>query len=201
MSNELPARSARAMLDAWRARGEDRVNPVRFHLIDALEKRAQAHDGEARRMLDDRLAQLLRAYEDDVERAASIGADESPPPTRGPLAALVDDMVRASSAERASHAELIDHFRAVWSKVSAEKQLRDSFAQVPKNAGPLNSSSLVHRSLSLMREVSPGYLEQFLSYIDALAWMEQLNGTNALPGKEAPLRAANGKKGGRTKAR
>ncbi|HAP25467.1 MAG TPA: hypothetical protein DCR74_07495, partial [Achromobacter sp.] len=36
--------NARAVLDAWRASGADRVNPLRFHLIDALDRRAAAYD-------------------------------------------------------------------------------------------------------------------------------------------------------------
>ncbi|MGD7298559.1 DUF2894 domain-containing protein, partial [Ralstonia pseudosolanacearum] len=34
---------ARAMLDAWRARGADRLDPVRFHVIAALDRRAAGH--------------------------------------------------------------------------------------------------------------------------------------------------------------
>ncbi|SAK44919.1 hypothetical protein AWB79_00900 [Caballeronia hypogeia] len=190
------AARARARLDAWRANGDDRANPVSFHLIDGLEKRTSAYDGEARRMLDERLAQLLDAYERDIELAASKRVVEKS--ARGPLAMLVEDIAKASSVHEATHAELLEYFRAVWSKVSAEKQLRDSFAQVPKNAGPLNSSSLVHRSLSLMREVSPEYLQQFLAYIDALSWMEELSGPVVTAAKDAP-RAAAAKKGGRVR--
>jgi hypothetical protein len=178
--------NARAMLDAWRANGDHRANPVRFHLIDALEKRASAYEGEPRRMIDERIAQLLDAYRRDIEAMnVDHASNESP---RGALAALVEEMPKTSTM----NAELLDYFRAVWSKVSAEKQLRDSYAQVPKNAGPLNSSSLVHRSLSLMRELSPGYLEQFLAYTDALSWMEAMNGPVSV---EAP----GAKKGGRRK--
>jgi hypothetical protein len=184
--------SARAMIDAWRARGDDRANPVRFHLIDALERRACDYDGEARRMLDERLAQLLDTYRRDVEGFAATRAEDKDAEKPGPLAMLVDDFANASPI---SHAELLDYFRAVWSKVSAEKQLRDSFAQVPKNAGPLNSSSLVHRSLSFMREISPEYLQHFLAYIDALSWMEAMSGPVANVAKEA----AGVKKGGRRK--
>ncbi|SAK47990.1 hypothetical protein AWB76_01124 [Caballeronia temeraria] len=188
------ATPARAMLDAWRANGDDRANPVRFHLIDALDKRAAAYEGETRRLLDQRIARLLDAYRIDIERAAWPDASKDGG-ERGPLATLVDDIAKASSMHETSHAELLEYFRAVWSKVSAEKQLRDSLAQVPKNAGPLNSSSLVHRSLSFMREVSPGYLQQFLAYVDALSWMEEMNGPGVIVAKEI----AAAKKGGRKK--
>ncbi len=96
--------------------------------------------------------------------------------------------------------EMLDYFREIWTKVSTERQLRQSLAQVPGNAGPLNSSSLVHRSLSLMRELSPGYLQQFLSYVDALSWMEQMNGGAALADKDAP-RSGSDRKSARGKPR
>jgi hypothetical protein len=208
-----PARGARATLDAWRERGADRLDPVRFHFIDAFERRAAAHGGETRRILDERLSGLLDAYAAQIERAASSaneavahGAGESADAT---LKGLVDyiasqDHVPVASGlpHSASYPELpaLDYFREVWSKVRTEKQMRQSLEQVPGNAGPLNSSSLVHRALSLMREVSPGYLKQFLSYVDALSWMEQMNGGAAPTGKDAP-RGGNAGKSARGKAR
>ncbi|NKJ50616.1 hypothetical protein CIC12_28585 [Burkholderia sp. SG-MS1] len=207
--------TARATLDAWRACGADRLDPVRFHFIAALERRTAAHAGEARRMLDERLSGLLDAYAADLARATaaaeSVEAHATAPvftsrePARETLADLIGHIARHAQAERAdavSYPELpaLDYFREVWSKLRAEKQMRQSLAQVPGNAGPLNSSSLVHRSLSLMRELSPGYLQQFLSYVDTLAWMEQLSGGGAPAGKEAP-RAGSGGKGARGKSR
>jgi hypothetical protein len=59
------ASAVRSTLDAWRERGADRLNPVRFHFIEALDRRAASHSGEARRILDDRLSKLLEAYAND----------------------------------------------------------------------------------------------------------------------------------------
>ncbi|KIG03121.1 DUF2894 domain-containing protein [Caballeronia concitans] len=182
-----------AIIDAWRARGEDRVNPVRFALIDALARRAMTHEGEARRIIDARLSALMQDYAREVEAAARTHEAQA---DKTPLARLLDDMTH-HAASYASHAELLEFFRAVWSKVSAERQLRESLEQVPKNAGPLNSSSLVHRSLALMREVSPAYLQHFLSYVDTLSWMEAMTGANAPVGRDAP----RGKKSARSGAR
>ncbi|MGF2508849.1 DUF2894 domain-containing protein, partial [Ralstonia pseudosolanacearum] len=94
----------------------------------------------------------------------------------------------------------LDYFRETWSTVSTERQLRQALDQVPRNAGPLNSSSLVHRSLLLMQELSPAYLRQFMSYVDALSWMEQMSGNAAPAGPDAP-RAASAKKGVRNRPR
>ncbi|WP_424917658.1 DUF2894 domain-containing protein [Achromobacter spanius] len=95
--------------------------------------------------------------------------------------------------------QMLEYFRAVWSRVSADRQVRQSQQQVHKNAGPLNSNQLVHRALSLMRELSPGYLQQFLSYTDALMWMEQIHAATAPAPKDAARGAA--KKTSRAKAR
>ncbi|KVD70601.1 hypothetical protein WL65_10055 [Burkholderia ubonensis] len=192
------------MLDAWRASGADRLDPVRFHRIDALERRAAGHDGDARRLLDARLDALLAGYADDVERAGDVNEPDDVAqarPASGALAGLVTHIARDAQADRAGiDPALIDYFRETWSKVRTEKQYRQALDQVPRNAGPLNSSSLVHRSLSLMRDLSPGYLQQFLSYVDALAWLEDLAGGGAQAEKEAP-RAKGVKKGARSKAR
>ncbi|AIV82616.1 hypothetical protein AQ917_21555 [Burkholderia pseudomallei] len=249
------AARAQHTLDAWRERGADRLAPVRFRFIDALRRRAVAHGGDARRLLDARLAALIDAYAADLRRAESNGdacecagapapatatatatataSSTSPAPTptapsttttspaasspaepaRGPLAALLDyigsrerptasapDETRAAPASPTASGrvalraepELLDYFRETWSKLSADSQLRASLEQVPKNAGPLNSSSLVHRSLSLMRELSPEYLRQFLSYVDALSWLQQMNGDEAATGDEAARGAVGG---------
>ncbi|MGF6773588.1 hypothetical protein P3T18_006102 [Paraburkholderia sp. GAS199] len=197
---------ARATLDAWRASGADRLNPVRFHFMDALERRAAAHSGEARRLLDEKLAELLAAYALDVANTVPTSVPTSVPetaPTDSDLARLIG-YLSGQTAAASSYPEMpvLDYFREVSSKVRTERQFRQSLEQVPGNAGPLNSNSLVHRALTLMRESSPGYLQQFLSYVDTLSWLEQMNGgsTGGVSGKDAP-RATGGRKSGRTKGR
>ncbi|WP_322027352.1 DUF2894 domain-containing protein [Burkholderia sp. BCC1977] len=187
------ATHVRATLDAWREQGADRHDPVRFHRLDALEKRAAVLDGDARALLDARLATLLAGFAAIVARAGeAASASETaqataPAPARSLLGGLVEQLARDGQADRRGiDPELIDYFRTMWSKVRTEQQYRQSLDQVPRNAGPLNSNSLVHRSLATMRELSPEYLQQFLSYIDALAWLEDLAGGGAQPEKEAP---------------
>ncbi len=204
---------ARAMLDAWRETGADRVAPVRFQFMDALERRAAAQGGEPRRLLDGKLAALIQAYEAELDGASVDAAENAPAPARtapapGPLAVLTAYIAdpgpeaRGAADLRASYPELdvLEYFRGVWSRVSADRQVRQSQEQVHKNAGPLNSNQLVHRALSLMREVSPGYLQQFLSYTDALMWLEQVHAAIAPPPKEAAPRAG-AKKTARGKGR
>ncbi|WER48150.1 DUF2894 domain-containing protein [Cupriavidus sp. WKF15] len=210
-------------LAAWRESGADRIDPVRFRLIEAMARRAAGHGGDARRLLDDRLSALLSAYGDAVARAAAPqdAAGTAPRPrqsARGALAEVVDYIARQAPPPDAAPApgapvprgtprstpcvepKLIDYFRDTWTRVSASQQLQQSLERVPEHAGPLNSSHLVHRSLTLMREMSPAYFEQFLSYVDALTWLEQMNGSGTAPVKEAP-RAGVVKKVVRTRTR
>ncbi|KND61958.1 hypothetical protein BVER_01447 [Candidatus Burkholderia verschuerenii] len=185
---------AHTQLDAWRARGDDAMDRMRFRVIEALARRASSHEGEARRVLDARLSSLLDDYARDVERAGASVEPESRA-LESPFAGLLQALSERA-ANHAVPAELLDYLRGVWSKVSAEKRVRESLAQVPKNAGPLNSSSLVHRLLAVMQDVSPEYLQYFLGYLDSLAWLEEM----AWPQREAP-RAVVAKKTRRGKAR
>ena len=64
-------------------------------------------------------------------------------------------------------------FRSTWSKLSVDNRVTKALAQAPKNAGPINSHSLVLRSLALMRDISPDYLNRFTSFVDTLLCLEQ----------------------------
>ena len=209
-----------SMLQAWRESGADRLKPVRFRAIEALARRAAYQTGEVRRLLDERIAGLIDAYAEDLEKAAPVAVERDMPMTPNPcprsaLAELVDQMAanRApSDGDRPAigdtagpsrfdpEPEALDYFRHTWSKLSTERRLRESHEQVPGNAGPLNSESLVYRSLSLMRELSPEYLRQFLGYVDALSWIEQLNESEGMAAKDG-ARPAPVKKSARGKSR
>jgi hypothetical protein len=77
-------------------------------------------------------------------------------------------------------------FRSTWSKLSADKQLNAALDKAPRNAGPINSHMLVLRSLALMRDISPDYLNRFISYADTLVHLEQSEKPKtALPKTEA----------------
>ena len=184
----------RKILDAWRQQNADRLSPWRFHFIEALERRAAGYDGATRQLLDKRLTKLVEAYTADLDNASSRAGDADgvpapSAPARGALGKLLDDIANRAATRVDDLAttdaapgtaalptlEALDEFRNIWSEVRIESQIRQSLEQVPADAGPLNSGSLVHRSLSLMHELSPGYLQHFLSYIDTLSWMEQIS--------------------------
>nr|WP_236668297.1 MULTISPECIES: DUF2894 domain-containing protein [Burkholderia] len=198
----------RARLDDWRERGAERLDPAGFARIEALLRRASAHQGAVGRVLDARLDALIEAFaaafdarQAHVQEAADAIGQTPPPRTAAPspFATLALDETR--TARSGPPPELLDYFREIWSRLSADQQVQQSLDIVPKNAGPLNSSSLVHRALLLMRELSPEYLRQFLSYADALSWLEDMQADPAAAtAKEAP-RSAPAKKARRTRAR
>ncbi len=271
-------------MQAWRERDAHGTDAVRRYFIEALARRAAGQTGQARALLDRRLAQLLRLDErrvvlegggaeirgemrrdahgeagsgqtgdgqtgdgqtgdgqtgddqtgddqTDDGQAGGIqrgdvdcevreeargglrgGMSVAAAPASDSLAALLDYIEQRPAGDfsgladqdltrlRITYPELsvIEYFRKAWSRFNTHRQLRQSLEQVPKNAGPLNSSSLVHRSLALMGELSPGYLQHFLSHLDALSWMEQMKGGGADMGKDGQ-RAAGARKGGRSK--
>lgn len=67
----------------------------------------------------------------------------------------------------------VRYFRNTWSKLSSDKQVTQALDQAPKHAGPMNSHMLVLRSLALMRDISPDYLNRFMSYVDTLLCLDQ----------------------------
>ncbi|MGJ7571432.1 DUF2894 domain-containing protein [Variovorax sp. RB2P76] len=200
------APDAGAALAAWRERGDDRFDPVRFRFIEAMARRADAHDGEARRMLDERIARLLAAYGEALDkRPEAIALPEEASPARSAFADLIDHLAQhappagegLAACGATPDLKAVTYFRSTWSKLSADRRLTQSLAKVPDNAGPLNSHHLVHRALLLMRELSPEYLNRFMSYVDSLLWIDQANGSMAAAAS-AP-RADNPKKTGREK--
>ena len=77
-------------------------------------------------------------------------------------------------------------FKGTWSRLRAEQRLRQALDQVPAMAGPLNSSHLVNRALQAMHDVSPEYLDAFMSHIDTLLWLEQASGGGIAPRPATP---------------
>jgi hypothetical protein len=206
-----------ALTTSLRTAGADRFDPVRWHYIDVLAKRAASHQSSVRRMLDTRLAQALAEFKERFElaqasarEALASGVQRYPQATRElqqlfeagdfkqmqrRIAALesrvqgasLRELVRQLEQHATEQADMrpdqnagartelkaVRKFRRTWAKLSVDKQVAQAFEQAPKNAGPINSHMLVLRSLALMREISPDYLNRFMSYTDTLLCLEQ----------------------------
>lgn len=203
MSDPVGMDDHAATLRAWRERGEDRVDPVRFGFIEGLVRRAAAQSGATRELLDEKIAGWIARYGEELacRPAASPAPAPRPAPSptpaparpaapRGPLGALADlinhqrgpasaDTAAAPAASSLAStpfpAELkaLGDIRATWARLEAEQRLEQALAEVPANAGPLNSYQLVLRTLMLMRDVSPEYVQRFMIHVDALMWLER----------------------------
>ena len=203
-------------LASARTRDAQARDPVRWSLAEALARRASAHAGEARRVIDERVAAIMQALTESPEVVVAV-KPAVPSTGRDALAALVAHAARqrvaapaaaplpapGAASQRpaaprpavagaAADARTVQFFKRTWSRLSADQRLAQSRAALPDNAGPLNSQHLVHRALLLMRELSPEYLEHFVGYVDALQWVELANEATAqeaaTAGRPAPAR-------------
>jgi hypothetical protein len=121
---------------------------------------------------------------------------------RETLAVLVRHAAQAGTGQKgqpgapsgAARPELksVQYFRDTWSKLSAGKRVTQALDQAPRNAGPINSHRVVLHSLALMRDISPDYLNRFMSYVDTLLCLEQVDRQTPLMAK-AKAEAAKAK--------
>jgi AcrR family transcriptional regulator len=193
-----------AQLADLRLAGADQYDPVTWHYLQGLFERAARHRGEVRRLLDARLAQALQTLRERFAQAQREARQAATSPPRSAPRASLGELARAlsqpapetrdggrdagSSRVVGNRPELksVRHFRNTWSKLSVDKQLAKALGRAPKNAGPINSHSLVLRSLALMRELSPDYLNRFMCYADALLCLDQGDQARPAPVKKLP---------------
>ena len=199
-------------LDALRASGAAERDPVRLAYLNALVRRAATQPASIHQVL---AVKFDAAADELLSRPVPTPTASAPSDNVSPLAMLLAYIGRQAHAQpefnpqvdapslppgdqrpkakdsvsgsRPSAPELksVAYFRDEWFKLSTEQQLTQTLAQAPENAGPMNSQHLVLRSLQVMRDIAPDYLHGFMSYIDALIWLE-----HAAPVKPAPARAA-----------
>lgn len=195
-------------LDSLRAEGAHRHDPVRFHYLEVLARRLPGQPVAVQQVLAGRLQAAVAAYAERARSAAGVaGHSQAPAAPAAPVAssalaqlnrdlsaqAQADvDMARAGHGASLPEMKSVRQFSAVWSQISAERQLAQALRRGPENAGPLNSHRLMLRSLSLMQSLSPDYLRRFLSQVDSLLWLEQAAtkplGSAAKPGRKGRSR-------------
>jgi hypothetical protein len=179
---------------AWAAEAAQR-DPVGWHYILVLAERTRIQTGPAQALLQAKLSTALAQLQ--ARLPAPTNANATPPSLAtahsSPLSALLQDMA-APTPERplnpSGHGRMdkphIVAFRQELGKISVQKQVTQAIAQAPQNAGPINSHSLVLRSLGLMRDLSPDYLNRFMGYVDTLLFMDAPQTVKATPKKTVP---------------
>ena len=164
-------------------------DPVGWHHIQVLAERTRTQTGLVQVLLQAKLNSALGQLQ---ARLAAQKKQLTPPArhTPSPLSALLRDMA-APSAERplspSGHGRMdkprVALFRQQLGKISVQKQVTQAIAQAPQNAGPINSHMLVLRSLGLMRELSPDYLNRFMGYVDTLFFLDSAETVKVTPQK------------------
>jgi hypothetical protein len=188
-----------AVIDALRSAGADQLDPVHLHYLEALARRADTQSSSVKRILDAKLTHALAAFKERVEHTPrDVKASVTPCVQRSPLSELTayiahlsPESVQANGGVSAPlELKAIRQFRNTWSKLSVDKQVAQALDQAPKNAGPINSHMLVLRSLALMRDTSPDYLNRFMSYVDTLLCLDQGDAkSKPTPKKPLPVKA------------
>ena len=180
-----------AQIASQRQRDGAEREQVRLHYLEMLAARVEAHQDPVRRLLEGKLTQALQELQSRLDRvqqpfaqdgAQAAGAASAVSPLRALVHTLsqsnadsggtADTVAQSVVAMGRPELKSVRNFRKTWSRLSTDKQLRQALDQAPKNAGPINSHMLVLRSLALMRDISPDYVNRFMSYVDALLCLE-----------------------------
>lgn len=180
------ATALQARLEVLRSQGAWRLDPARFHTLEALSRRLPGQPPPVRQLLQDKLRTGLADYAQRLALApprAPRARPAAPAAPASPLAQLTQHLREAAGHVQATalpddmHArdELasVRRFRRTWSHTRSQEQVTQAVARKPANAGPLNSHVLVLQSLDLMRALSPDYLRRFLLQVESLQWLEQ----------------------------
>lgn len=107
----------------------------------------------------------------------------------GPASARLQDQENAvleliaadtnqGAAPSAGELKAARYFRELRQQRAAQDRVALALKEAPEESGPLNPQKLVIRSMLAMREISPGYLARFVSYVDTLFWLENTGATD-----------------------
>ncbi|WP_291916380.1 DUF2894 domain-containing protein [Limnohabitans sp.] len=175
----------------WAAEAAQR-DPVGWHYIQVLAERTRSQPGPAQALLQAKLSTAVT----QLQARLAVPQNPNTLPSRSaasPLFTLLQDMAAPTperplnpSGQGRMDKPHIVAFRQQLGKISVQKQVTQAIAQAPQNAGPINSHMLVLRSLGLMRDLSPDYLNRFMGYVDTLLFLDAPQTVKATPKKAAP---------------
>jgi hypothetical protein len=156
-------------LQALRARGAARLDPVGLALAEALLRRGARQDDAVRRWLAPRLD---RAIADVAARVDAAGQEAAAP---APAPALLV-LRQALGADAADELKSVRRFRPALARWRVERQIARAQARGPDNPGPLNSEHLLLRALQQMQAAAPDYLGAFVTQVETLLWLDEARG-------------------------
>tara|TARA_R110001592_G_scaffold363392_1_gene687092 strand:+ start:13396 stop:14148 length:753 start_codon:yes stop_codon:yes gene_type:complete len=110
-------------------------------------------------------------------------------PSEGPASAQLQEQENAvleliaadschAAAPPAGELKSARYFRELRQQRTAQDRVARALKEAPEESGPLNPQKLIIRSMLSMRDISPGYLARFVSYVDTLFWLESAGTQN-----------------------
>ncbi len=203
---ELPnsASASLALLESLRAAGAARFDAVGWHYIETLAERAGSCNAAAQARLHEKLTQALLQLQARLDSPPQPAGAVTPSPS--PLATLLHDRALRSPMTPAgmtspfgpampasgwrAESPQVQQFKKQLQQLRVQKQVTQAIAQAPHNAGPINSHMLVLRSLALMRDASPDYLNRFMTHVDTLFHLAEAGSGKTASRKPSPKSSA-----------
>jgi hypothetical protein len=162
-------------LESLRSECAWRLDPARFHYLEALSRRLPSQTEPVRRLLQDKLQVALADYarrfaqEQQVQGVPPLAEKAGFPANRASPLAQLNQSIRREPDEL----ESVRRFRQAWSSNQIQDKVEQAVSRKPVNAGPLNSHLLVLHSLAMLGELSDDYLRRFLVQVESLQWLDQ----------------------------
>jgi DUF2894 family protein len=152
---------------------------ARFDTLARMKKRAERNNTTAQlASLTEKITQAQQqaavARQDSVSLDASAIAGHSfaEAASKAP-GSNIDMFTSGAVAEADRELRAVRSFRETSARASTQKRVSRAIADHPVDSGPLNSQRLTVESLAIMRQLSPSYLNRFVSYVDTLLWLDQ----------------------------
>ncbi|MEQ9546842.1 MAG: DUF2894 domain-containing protein [Marinobacter sp.] len=200
MSASAEATTMEQQLAELKHSGADRLDPVRFRYLEALEQRLQAKGLQGTRHWQ-KLEQAVAEYQARSGFQSHVEQPEQSAETGqlSPLQVLLDalnqspethvqtspsPMERLLFGEEATPSAVTNtsprplkamaRVQADQGSQALQDRIRQAIEQTPENAGPMNAHRLVSRAIAAMEKLSPEYLNRFVNYADTLLALERL---------------------------
>lgn len=174
------------LIAALRQENVHLLDPVGFHQLENLALRASIQSDKVQRILNAKLVKIAQNYRGRIalgrgnaEEKYAVQSPVQKDTLRSLVQLLASHEPHRSDTQMGGHggapSELksVKYFRNTWSKLSVDQQVKHAMLQAPQNAGPINSHMVSLRSLTLMRDISPDYLNRFMTYMDGLSCLDQ----------------------------
>lgn len=119
------------------------------------------------------LSEQLRATAVRVDRDVAPTLDEELRLQEQKLVGVSCESSAANSAQTGGATSVMAEFQQALQEHHARQHISRVLQAGPEDPGPLNPESLVIRTVSAMRDLSPYYAERFAAYLKTLQWLER----------------------------